>query len=178
MNIIILGPQGSGKSTQAELLAKEFQIPHLQTGKLFRKIAQEKTELGQRVKSRLDKGRLVSDKDTMKIVRPELGKEKYNKGVVLDGVPRNSSQAKALKLIIDRVIYLEVSDKECIKRLMLRRRSDDTAELIKERLRIYHLKTEPMLDLYQKKGVLERVDGERPVEEIHKEIIKRLKVKS
>jgi len=178
MNIIILGPQGSGKSTQAELLAKAFQIPHLQTGKLFRKIAQEKTELGQRVKSRLDKGRLVSDKDTMKIVRPELGKEKYNKGVVLDGVPRNSSQAKALKLIIDRVIYLEVSDKECIKRLMLRRRSDDTAELIKERLRIYHLKTEPMLDLYQKKGVLERVDGERPVEEIHKDIIKKLKVKS
>ena len=120
----------------------------------------------------------MSDKDTMKIVRPELGKEKYNKGVVLDGVPRNSSQAKALKLIIDRVIYLEVSDKECIKRLMLRRRSDDTAELIKERLRIYHLKTEPMLDLYQKKGVLERVDGERPVEEIHKDIIKKLKVKS
>ena len=175
MNIVVLGPQGSGKSTQAELLAKVLKIPHLQTGELFRRIAREKTELGRRVKERLDRGQLVSDEDTMRVVTKELVAEKYKKGVVLDGVPRNLKQAKRLRLKIDRAVYLEVSDREGIKRLILRKRADDTPELIRERLRIYHLETEPILDFYQKQGILERVDGERPIEEIHQDILDRLR---
>lgn len=175
MNIIVLGSQGSGKSTQADLLAKNLKVFHLQTGALFRKIARGKTELGQRIKEKLDKGKLVSDQDTMKVVEKELGGERYQKGVVLDGIPRNLKQARALKLKIDRAFYLDVSDRKGIKRLMLRKRVDDTPELIKERLRIYHLETEPILAYYQKKGILERVDGERPIEEIHKDILERLK---
>lgn len=175
MNIVVLGAQGSGKSTQARLLSEVFKIPHLQTGELFRKIAREKTKLGQRVKDRLDKGELVSDKDTMSVVEKELAKEEYKKGVVLDGVPRNLKQAKALKVRIDRAVYIKVSDREGIKRLMLRKRADDTSGLIKERLQIYHRETEPILACYQKMGILEEVDGERPIEVIFKDILKRLK---
>lgn len=175
MRLVILGPQGSGKSTQAELLVRKFKIPHLQTGALFRKIAREKTKLGQRVKNRLDKGELVSDKDIMSVVEKELAREEYKKGVVLDGIPRNLKQAKALKIKIDRVFYLKTSDKEGFKRLMLRKRADDTSELIKERLRIYHRETEPILAFYRKQGVLEEVDGERPIGIIFEDILGRLK---
>ena len=174
MRLIIFGSPGSGKSTQAELLAKALQIPHFQTGELSRKVAQEATELGRRVKGKLDSGDLVSDEDMMEMAKEELVKRIYEKGLVLDGIPRNLYQAKVLDLKIDRVIYLEVSEQESVKRLMLRKRVGETRELIRERLRIYFLKTEPMLDYYQKKGILERVDGERPIEEIHKDILGRL----
>lgn len=175
MKIAVFGPPGSGKSTQGELIAKDFGVPHLQTGVLSREVAQEKTALGQRVKKVLDTGDLVSDEDMRQMIKNELAKEKYEKGVVLDGVPRTLYQAETFELGIDRAVYFEVSDEENLRRLLSRKRAGENAEIIKERLRIYHSKTESMLNYYQKKGILERADGERPIEEIYQDISRRLK---
>lgn len=175
MNLIVMGPQGSGKSTQAELLAKKLNLPHLQTGKLYRRIAREKSQLGRKVKEFLYKGHLVPDKEHNELLEKEVKKPAYKNGFVLDGSPRTLNQAKTQPFKASKVFYLDVSDEENIKRLVKRGRKDDTPELIAERLRIYHQETEPVLDYYRKKGILEKVDGERPIEPIHQDIMKRLK---
>lgn len=175
MRIAVFGPPGSGKSTQGELLAKDLGVSHLQTGELSRRVAREETALGRRVKKVLETGDLVSDEDMRTMVENELTNKKYETGVVLDGVPRTLYQAKTFKLEIDRAFYFEVGDEENIKRLLLRKRSGETRELIQERLRIYCLKTEPMLAYYQKKGILERIDGERQIEVIYEDVLERLK---
>lgn len=176
MNIVIMGPQGSGKSTQACLLAEKLKIPYLQTGELCRIVSLEDSDLGYRVRKCLtETGELVPDQEMMMIAGEGFAKEKYQNGVVLDGIPRNLWQAKNLKLRIDKVFYLKVRDEEGIKRLMGRKRKDDTLELIAGRLRDYHRQTEPLLNFYRKQGVLEEVDGERPIGIIFEDILGRLK---
>lgn len=175
MKIIVMGPQGSGKSTQAELLAREFELPHLQTGELYRCISEQNSSLARKIKKIIDKGELVSDKDHRKILGKEIKKPKYRKGFVLDGSPRTLSQAKIQPFEVDEVFYLDVSDEVNIRRLVKRGRKDDTPELIKKRLEIYHNQTEPVLDYYRQMGILEKVDGERPIEEIHQDIMERVR---
>ena len=171
-----MGPQGSGKTTQAQLLAQRLGLPHLQTGELYRQIAEEDSPRGRRIKSILDQGQLISDEDHNRILEKEIKKRKYQKGFVLDGSPRTISQAKTQPFETDRVFYLRVSDKENIKRLIKRGRVDDTPQLIKERLRIYHQETEPVLNYYRQLGILTEINGERPIEEIHRDIANRLRV--
>lgn len=175
MNIVMIGPQGSGKTTQAELLAKRLKLPHLQTGELYRKIAKKNFPFGIKVRELLRKGQLVPDRQHNKILKEEIAKPKYKDGFVLDGSPRTLSQAKTQPFVLDKVFYLAVSDKENIRRLVKRGRVDDTPPLIAERLRLYHQETEPILDYYRRKGILVEIDGERPIEEIHQDILEQLK---
>lgn len=174
MNIVVMGPPGSGKSTQAELLAEELGVPHFETGDLFYFLSQENSPRGREIKKLMDKGALLDDQFVLKAVEEQLKSKQYQKGAVLDGTPRSLWQAEHFKIKLDRVFYLKVSDKENIKRLVKRGRKDDTPEVVEKRLSIYHQDTEPMLNYYRKKGILEEVDGERPIEEIHNDIIERI----
>ena len=171
MVYLILGPPGSGKSTQAELLAQKLGLPHISTGDIFREIAKQDTSLGKEVKHALDEGELVSDKATMQIIPQFLKAPKLRRGVVLDGFPRNLYQAQHFDGSVNKAIYLYVPDSEVRKRLLLRNRADDTEEIITESLSVYHQQTEPVLDYYQKQGVLLRIDGTPSIEEIHTKIV-------
>ncbi len=170
--IIFMGAVGSGKSTQADLLTKKLNLPRVNMGEIFRRIAQDNQE----VKEIVLRGELVNDEITMLLLRQELGDEKYNNGFVIDGVPRNLFQAENLPFEPDVIIYLSVRDSENIKRLTKRGRTDDTKDVIKNRLVLYHEQTEPVLDFYRGKGKLVEVDGEPPIEVIFKDILQKLKV--
>lgn len=175
MKILFMGPQGSGKTTQADLLAKKIGLPHLSTGRFFRNLARSDSDIGRLVKNKLDKGELVPDQLTLDLTNGELRKSSYKNGYIIEGYPRNLAQAKMFGSGVDRVIYLDISDEEAERRLILRARNDDTEELIKKRLAIYHEETEPMISYYQKLGSLDKVDGERPIYEIHADILKVLR---
>jgi len=172
MNIIVMGPQGSGKSTQAELLAEKLGVAHIQTGEIYRKIAREDTPLGKKIKQVLDNGQLVDDETTLNVVDRYIAEVKS--GFVLDGFPRTLVQAERELFPVDKVIYLGLSDAEASKRLLLRSRIDDTEELIARRLALYHQTTEPILDFYRKQGKLVEVDGSLSIDQIHQDITSRL----
>jgi adenylate kinase len=123
MNIILIGPQGSGKGTQAKLISKEYNIPHISTGDIFRETAKTNTKLGKKLKNLIDNGILVPDNVTNDVIKERLSKDDIKNGFVLDGYPRNLNQAEFLNSIIkiDHVFEIAVSDKESIKRLSSRR---------------------------------------------------------
>lgn len=157
MNIILMGSQGSGKSTQGDLLAGKLGIPHISTGEIFR------TSSDPKIKDLLAKGQLIDDETTYEVVRQSIaGLE----GFIFDGFPRNLDQAQKEVFPVDLVINIVLTNEEAVKRLMLRKREDDTLELITERLRIYHELTEPVLDFYRKQGVLKDIDGSGTIEEV------------
>jgi len=191
MNIIIFGPSGSGKGTQAELLSKKLKIPTVSMGKLFRQAYEEKTPEGVEAYGYWGKGNWVPGKLAFKVLKPAL--DQCQKGFILDGYPRKIDQTYLLEKYlekrnqkIDRAILLWVSDKEAIKRLFLRAkkdvaakgkaRIDETREVIKARLAEYHRTVDPIIEYFRQKGVLMDVDGERPIEEIFEDIMSRLKI--
>ena len=178
MKIILIGIQGAGKSTQGNLLSEKLKVPYLSTGHIFRNLAKEHMPLGRYIKEVMNAGYLISDKKTIAIVSEYLSRSEYEKGYILDGFPRTLTQAKAFKNGIDKVIYLKVSDKEALWRLSYRNgdvRNDETLVAIRKRIELFHRLTEPVLAYYRKKGILIEVDGERKVEDIHKEILKKIK---
>lgn len=172
MNVIFLGPQGSGKSTQAKMLSDRLKLPLIEMGQLFRDRTKVDDGLGRKIKKSLDAGILVEDEIAVKTLRDELAKEIYNSGFILDGYPRNSNQLRGLNTRIDKVFYIKVSDQEAVKRLLLRKREDDTEELLKKRLDIYHEKTEPLLDQFRQKGILSEINGEQSIEEVDRDVMK------
>lgn len=183
MKIIIIGIQGSGKSTQGNLLSDKLHIPYLSTGHIFRELAKERSKLGRYVKELLHSGVLIPDRHTLKIVTEYLQQPAYEKGYILDGFPRTLKQAEAFDEKIDEVIYLKVSDKEALWRLSYREedekeeeRDDDTLAAVRHRIEQFHKFTLPVLDFYHKKRLLIEVDGEQSVEKIHKEIMSKLRV--
>ena len=178
MKIILIGIQGSGKSTQGNLLSKKLKVPYLSTGHIFRILAKEKTPLGRYIKEVMNAGYLIPDKKTLRIVSDYLHRPEYEEGYILDGFPRTLNQAKAFENGIDKVIYLKVSDKEALWRLSYRNgdgREDETLKAIRRRIELFHKFTEPVLEFYLKKNVLLEINGEKEIEEIYKEIVKHLK---
>lgn len=178
MKIILIGIQGSGKSTQGKLLAEKLKVPYLSTGHIFRELSKEHTKLGRYIKEVMNAGYLIPDRKTISIVSDYLNRKEYEKGYILDGFPRTLAQAKAFKNGIDKVVYLKVSDKEALWRLSYRNgeaREDETLKALRKRIDLFHKLTEPVLNYYRGKKKLAEIDGEKPIEEIHKEILRKIK---
>lgn len=175
MNIILFGPPGAGKGTQAALLQEEFSIPHLSTGNIFRAAIKNETPLGVKVKSILDAGELVSDKTVVDLVAEELEADKYSNGCVFDGFPRTVVQAQAFDEIlaskgekVDAFVALVVPESELVSRILSRGqgRTDDTEEGVKHRLNVYQNETEPVMAHYKELGLVQEIDGLGTIEEI------------
>lgn len=170
---------GSGKSTQGNLLSKRLGIPYLSTGHIFRELAKEHTKIGRQIKLVMNAGLLISDTKTQKIVSEYLSRDEYQNGYILDGFPRTLNQAEDFQNGIDKVIYLKVSDKEILWRLAYRDdqgREDDTLLAIRKRIEVFHKFTNPVLDYYKNKRKLVEIDGEQKIDDIHKDILKKLNI--
>ena len=170
-HLLFLGPPGAGKGTQAELLSQTNSYLHLSTGELLRKEIELSTTLGRQVKDIINRGELVSDELVLEIVRQNLGKD--NKGWILDGYPRNLSQANSLNEVLNEinqpleiVFYLDIPEEVLIKRLLLRGRKDDTEETIRTRLNIYKKTTEPLIKYFADLSLLEYIDADRDLKTI------------
>ena len=178
MKIILIGIQGSGKSTQGNLLRDKLGIEYLSSGHIFREMAKEKTPLGRYMKETLNAGFLISDEKVLPIVEEYLAKPEYTKGYILDGFPRTTIQAEQFSNGVDKVVYLKVSDKEALWRLSGRMdegvREDNTLAAIRKRIQLFHDLTEPVIEFYRQKGNLIEVDGERDIETIHADIMAQL----
>jgi len=178
MKLILIGIQGAGKSTQGNLLKEELNIPYLSTGHIFREMSKEKTSLGRYIKEIMNAGFLIPDDKTVEIVSEYLKKPEYKKGYILDGFPRTLDQVKMFENGVDKVIYLKVSDREALWRLSYRDgddRQDETLAAIRKRIELFNTLTKPVLDYYQKKGILVEIDGEKSIEDIRKEILEKIK---
>jgi adenylate kinase len=181
MNILILGPQGSGKGTQAQRIAASYGIPHIATGDMLREAMASQTELGRRVKPIYDAGHLVPDDLMIDLIRERLEQDDVEDGFILDGFPRTMAQAEALDAMlrdIERpltvVLQLDVPEEVCVDRLLKRAvaegREDDTPEAIRTRLGLYRRETEPVVEHYRAQGNLVVIHGDRPVDEVFHEI--------
>jgi len=203
LNLILLGPPGAGKGTQADKLKDDFGLPYIGTGELLRKHKEDETELGREAKAYMDNGDLVPDDLVIRMILEEV-EEKGRDGFLLDGFPRSVGQAEALdEALADNgrrltaAVLIAVDDELVIKRLEGRRqcgnghlyhvdfdppknpgycdqcgrplvqREDDKEETIRKRLVTYHAKTEPVIDYYQERGLLQRFDGSRAPDEVH-----------
>lgn len=175
MNIIFMGIQGSGKSTQGNLLSKKLGIPYLSSGHIFREMAKEKTKWGRYVKETLNAGFLISDQKTIPIIHEYLSKKEYKKGWILDGFPRTVIQARNFKYKINKVFYLRVTDKEALWRLSYRNeeaRDDETLAAVRKRIELFHKVTKPVLDYYRQKGLLAEINGELSIEVVNVKIMR------
>lgn len=181
MKIILIGIQGSGKSTQGNLLSEKLSIPYLSSGHIFREMSKEKTPLGRYIKETMNAGYLIPDDKTLEIVEEYLSHSEYKGGYILDGFPRTVPQAEKFANGIKAVFYLKVSDKEALWRLAGRDeegiREDNTLKAIMKRIALFHEKTEPVIGYYRQKGVLHEIDGEKTIEDIHAEILEKLNQK-
>lgn len=170
--LIFLGPPGAGKGTQAQLLAEILKIPHISTGDILRSAVAQATPLGQKAQAFMEKGELVPDELLLDLVRERLNQFDAQNGWILDGFPRNVSQATFLDGLLQEMqhhcecINLEVPDDVLIERMLGRGRNDDTPEAIKTRLIIYHNDTAPLIGYYRDRSTLKVVDGNRSMEEV------------
>jgi len=186
VNLLLLGPQGAGKGTQAKRIADAYDIPHVSTGDMFRAL-DDSTELGRKVKAIMDAGNLVPDDATVAMIEDRLAQPDAENGFVLDGFPRNLAQADALDAMLgaigrtlDAILFFDVPDdiglQRALSRAQIEGRSDDTLEAISRRLEIYHRETEPIVEHYRATGKLVPLHAERSVDEVWDEIEDALKV--
>lgn len=172
-----MGKPGSGKSTQAKLLAQQLGLPYIKTGNIYRRLAEENSPLGHKVKATIEKGDLVDDETTFEVVDKYL--KTISTGFIIDGFPRTLVQAQREVFPVDKVINIDIPDSEAQNRLLKRaqteNRADDTAEVIEERLKVYHQATEPILNYYQNNAKLSNIDGRGSIEEVQLLIAQSLK---
>jgi adenylate kinase len=170
MNIILLGPPGSGKGTQGEILAKRTGITRVSTGDLLREAVEQGTTLGKRAKSYMEQGLLVPDDVIVALLREVMATPQAAKGIIMDGFPRTATQAAAVERLVaerkqrvDKVLYFNVPDEELKKRVMGRGviggRSDDTVEALQQRLAVYREQTAPLVAFYGERGNLVQIDA-------------------
>ena len=167
-HLLFLGAPGAGKGTQAQLLSKIYSFLHLSTGELLRKEIEMNSNLGKKVKDIMNRGELVSDELVLKIVSKNLDGD--NKGWILDGYPRNLSQANSL----NDVFFLDIPEEVLIRRLLLRGRKDDNEETIRTRLKIYKQTTKPLIEYFKDLSLLEYIDADRDLKTISSEISQKM----
>jgi adenylate kinase len=188
MRIVMIGPPGAGKGTQGALLAIHFNIPHIVMGDLLRDHVVRGTELGRVVRGHLDRGELVPDEIVLDLMRQShIAAKRAGGGFVLDGMPRTMNQARAkhkialgLGMTANVALHLHADDEELTHRLLVRaaieHRSDDTEEIIRQRLELYRQASPPLLAWYRQRGILVSIDAMRPAEEVGRGILAALKV--
>jgi adenylate kinase len=182
MRLVLVGPPGAGKGTQAQFLAKHYSIPHISTGDIFRANLKAGTPLGLEAQKFMDAGELVPDSVTNEMVKDRLTHSDTANGFLLDGFPRNVAQAQVLSAVLaenktplDAVLELQIDDSEIISRLDNRRsvesRADDAAEVIVHRLKVYHEQTAPIIGYYSTEGSLITISATGAVDEVTKRAI-------
>jgi adenylate kinase len=187
MRLILMGPPGAGKGTQAKVVADHFGVPAISTGDIFRANVSAGTELGQKAQQYMDAGEYVPDEVTNLMVRNRIDEEDAEPGFLLDGYPRTLAQVEELDGMIkhtghqlDAVLVLTVDSEELVQRLLERAktegRADDTEEVIRRRQELYAEQTEPLIGVYRDRGILVEVDGMGDVDEVTKRIFDALDV--
>ncbi|HEX5017057.1 MAG TPA: adenylate kinase [Actinomycetes bacterium] len=180
MRLVLLGPPGAGKGTQAAVIAEKLGIPHIATGDIFRANVGQGTPLGQEAKSYMDAGELVPDHVTNAMVADRLAQSDAQSGFLLDGYPRNLGQADVLSELLaekgaplDVVVELVVDTEHVVQRLLARGegRTDDTEDVIRHRLEVYREETAPLVDYYRERQLLRTVDGVGSVEDVTSRIL-------
>jgi adenylate kinase len=177
MRVVFLGPPGSGKGTQAKFLAERLGVPAISTGEILRTAVREKTPLGQKAQAIMERGDLVSDDLIVDLIRERIAQADARRGFILDGFPRTIAQAEALERLlaeggdsVSAAVNFRVPDEELTRRMLGRAaeegRADDRPETIRERLRVYREKTEPLVAFYRKRDLAADVDGVGTVDEI------------
>ncbi len=174
--VILLGPPGSGKGTQGEVLSKFLGVPQISTGDMLRSAIAAGSELGRKVQDIMSVGALVNDETMLEVVAERLAHADTNAGFLLDGYPRTLPQALALDRIlradgIDHVLVVEVPEEELMRRMVERGRVDDTPDVVRDRQRIYRETTEPLVAHYGERGLVRRIDGFRSIPEVTRQMI-------
>ena len=177
LNVLLLGPQGAGKGTQAKRISTEYGIPHIASGEILRAEMDAGTELGKRVKETIERGDLVSDDLMIELIRNRLEQPDTESGFVLDGFPRTTVQAEALDSMFGDIgrnfsvaFSLQIPDEVAFDRLRRRARADDTDEAIQRRLDNYHRETEPLIEYYRTRGNVVPIHANRSENEVFAEI--------
>ncbi|KAB2965932.1 MAG: adenylate kinase [Thermoanaerobaculia bacterium] len=181
LRVVLLGAPGSGKGTQAEKLSVALAVPAISTGEMLRRAVAQGTELGRRVDGVMSSGRLVDDELMAEVVRERLAAPDAAAGFLLDGYPRTAAQAATLDGLLaaqgsrlDAVVFLDVPEEVLVQRSLARRRQDDREEVIRERQRVYREQTEPLVELFEARGLLHRIDGDRTMDEVTRAVLGRL----
>jgi adenylate kinase len=181
VDLLVLGPQGAGKGTQAKRIAADRSIPHISTGDMFRAAVAARSELGKRVEPILEAGELVPDELTVAIIRERLGEDDARAGFVLDGFPRNLTQAEVLDAMLaeigrrlDAILFFDLPEDVAVQRMLRRAREegrpDDKPDVIERRLQLYREQTLPVVEHYRATGKLVPLHAERTIEEVYSEI--------
>jgi len=179
LKLLLIGPPGAGKGTQAARVAGRLGIPHISTGDMFRHHVSTGTELGKLVDSIMKAGEYVPDEITVEMLRERLTEPDAADGYILDGFPRTAGQVAALDGLIgadglDTVVVFDVDEDALVERLLSRGRADDTEDIIRNRFKVYEEQTAPLLDVYNARGIVVRVEGIGEVEEITDRILSAL----
>lgn len=180
--IVLIGPPGAGKGTQAKLLEQALDLPQVATGDLFRENLKNDTPLGKLAKSYMEAGELVPDEVTVEMVRDRLGRSDCANGAIMDGFPRSPVQADAFEELlgsmnatVNIVPYIYVDEEVLIERLLKRAeiegRADDNEETIRTRMRVYKEQTAPLIDYYSAKGLVNKIDGEQSIEAVNRDLV-------
>jgi adenylate kinase len=183
VNVLLLGPQGSGKGTQATRVSRDYGIPHIATGDIIRAMKEEPSDLGRELKAVYDRGDLVSDDLMIRLIEARLAQDDAQEGFILDGFPRTLAQAEALDEMLreldrklDIVLEFQLRDRDMLEQRLLKRavdedRSDDTPEAIARRLALYYEQTEPLVEYYRSRhGNVVGVHAERPIDSVYAEV--------